>query len=70
MTPKNTNGSRRTEGLCIQQQLRCHIEARAAALRGLKHAEDGDRRQALKAQAEAERWYRLYQKYGGKGPLT
>lgn len=54
----------------IQQQLKCHVEARRAAIEGRKLAEAGQRRQALKLLAEAECWYRLYQKYGGKGPLT
>ncbi len=46
------------------------MEARKAAIEGMRLAENGKRREALKAKAEAERWYRLYQKYGGKGPLT
>ena len=55
---------------CIQQQLKCHVAAREAALRGMDLAEKGKRRLALKAQAEMERWYRLYRKYGGTRPLT
>lgn len=53
----------------IQQQLKCHIAATAHARTGLKLAKEGKRRQALKAAVEAERWERLYRKYGGKGPI-
>jgi hypothetical protein len=53
----------------IQHQLRCHIEACKHARLGLKLAKEGRRRQALKAAVEAERWERLYRKYGGKGPI-
>ena len=53
----------------IQQQLKCHIEATKHARAGLKLAKDGKRRQALKSAVEAERWERLYRKYGGKGPI-
>lgn len=55
---------------CIQQQLKCRTMAWQAAKRGLDLAAVGKRRDALKAQAEAERWYRLYRRYGGTGPLT
>ncbi len=53
----------------IQQQLKCHIEASNHARLGLRLAKAGRRREALKAAVEAERWERLYRRYGGKGPI-
>lgn len=48
----------------------CYEKAREAGLNGLKLAKQGKRREALKSQAEAERWYKLYRRYGGTKPLT
>lgn len=53
----------------IQRQLKCHVEASRHARAGLKLAKEGKHRKALKAAVEAERWERLYRKYGGKGPI-
>ncbi len=55
---------------CIQKQLKYHMRAREAALRGLKAADTGKRKEAIKAQVEAERWLRMYRKYGGTEPIT
>lgn len=54
----------------IQKQLHYHMQAREAAKRGLKAAEEGRIQEARKAQLIAERFYQMYLKYGGKGPLT
>lgn len=55
---------------CIQKQLKYHMLARTTLLRGLEFSEKGKRKEAIKAQVDGERYARLYQKYGGKGPIT
>jgi hypothetical protein len=55
---------------CIQKQLKFHTLAREAALRGLKAADEGKRKEAIAAQVEAERYVRMYRKYGGTRPIT
>lgn len=54
---------------CIQKQLGCHVEATRAAIRSIEAAAANKKREALKAKAECDRWYRLYRKYGGTLPL-
>lgn len=54
----------------IQKQLLYHMRAREAALRGLKLSEAGKLKEARKAQQDAERNYKIYVEYGGRGPLT
>lgn len=56
--------------VCIQKQLKYHMLAREAALRGLKAAEGGKRKEAIEAQRQAESYVRLYRKYGGAEPIT
>lgn len=52
---------------CIQKQLKYYTLAAEAAMEGLKPGKS--RREILKAKVEAQRWYKMYQKYGGKQPL-
>lgn len=54
----------------IQKQLHYHMQAQKAAERGRKAEEEGKIDEARKAQLIAERFYQMYLKYGGKGPLT
>lgn len=54
----------------IQKQLRYHVLAREAALRGIEAAEAGKRKEAIAAQIQADKWLKFYYENGGRGPLT
>ena len=51
----------------IQKQLKYYTLACQAARRGIEPGRS--RREILKAQVEAKRWYLMYREYGGTKPL-
>jgi hypothetical protein len=55
--------------ICIIKQLHYHVLASQAARRIIEARDAGKMKEARKAQIEARRWYRMYQKHGGTKPL-